>query len=149
MALDIHDQVIATQRVAKQARKRTRKRALKTLETARALDLHEPAEAAKAAAKRAARRTGKRAAAASGRAAARTSSRTGRRMLRGVVLAVAAGAAVAVAVAVARKIRSTPVPQLSEPGYHSTVSESDAETESALSGETPATATSSGAPPSG
>ena len=108
MRIDVHEPVAAGQQVAKRARRR----ALETVEAARAVDLHVPAEAARSAAKRTAKRAAKQAKVAADRATRRKPKRAPKRVLRVVVVAVAAGAVVAVAVGVARRMRTPPSPSV-------------------------------------
>lgn len=104
MRIDVHEPVAAGQQVAKRARKR----AAEGVEAARSVDLHVPAEAAKAVAKRTAKRAAKQATAAANRAARRKTKRASKRVLRTVVIAVVAGGVIAVAVSYARRRRETP-----------------------------------------
>ncbi len=107
MRIDVHEPVAAGRRAAKHARKQ----AVKTVDAARAVDLHVPAEAARTVAKRAAKRTAKQARVAADRAARRQTKHRSKHGLRLIVAAVATGAAVALAVSLARRIRAeSPLP---------------------------------------
>jgi hypothetical protein len=112
MSIDLHDPVSAGQHAAKQARRR----ALETVEAARDIDLHGPAQAAKKVAKRTAKRAAREAAAAAKRASRRKAKRASRRVVRVIVVAVVAGAAVGVVVAVAQRRRDAASPSPADVG---------------------------------
>jgi hypothetical protein len=99
MSIDLHDPVSVGHEVADRARKR----AGKTVEAARDVDLHAPAQAAKKVAKRAAKEAGKRAARGAARAGRTKAKRGSRRALRVVILAVVLGAGAGIAVSVIRR----------------------------------------------
>ncbi len=104
MSIDLHDPSVATRKAAKRARKR----AVATVDAARAVDLHVPAEAAKTVARRAARKAAKRATVAANHAARRPAKRTGHRLTRVVLGLLAVGGLVGVAVVLSRRMRATP-----------------------------------------
>jgi hypothetical protein len=106
MALDFQDQVSATRSATRTAAKRARKQAHQTVDAARAVGLHEPAQVAKSTATRAA----KRAAKATARAAGRKSKRAASRRLRVIVIAVVAGGMLALALAAFRRARAVSSP---------------------------------------
>lgn len=106
MSIDLHDSVSAGHHAAKRARRL----ALDTVEAARDVDLHVPAEAAKKVAKRTAKRAAREATAAANRASHRKPKGGSRRIRRVVVVAVLAGAVVGIAVAVAQRKRGAPSP---------------------------------------
>jgi hypothetical protein len=111
MIIDVHEPVAATQHAAKHARRL----ALDTVDAARGVDLHGPAQAAKAAAKgtakRAAKKAAKRASVVAGRKAKRQAKRSAGKLLRRVtVVALLAGAGVAVAVLVKRRMAEQAAP---------------------------------------
>jgi hypothetical protein len=108
MHLDLHDQVSATRSVTHAAAQRAHKTARGAADAAHAIDLHEPAHAAKAIAGRTAKKAAKGAAKATGRAAERRTRRAGRRGVRVVVIAVIAGGLLALGFAVFRRVRATP-----------------------------------------
>ena len=117
MSIDLHDQVSAGRHAAKQARRRaleTVEVARETVEAARDVDLHGPAQAAKKVAKRAAKRAAREAQAAAKRASRRKAKRASRRVVRVIVFAVVAGAVVGAALAVAQRRRDASSPHLSD-----------------------------------
>jgi hypothetical protein len=106
MTLDLHDQVSATRTATHAAAKRARETAHNTADVVHAIDLHEPAQAAKAVANRAAKKAAKQAAKATGRAAGRRSKRGGRG-LRMIAVAAIAGGLMALAFVAVRRMRAT------------------------------------------
>ena len=99
MSIDLHESAAAT----RQAAKRARKQAFRTVDVARSVDLHVPTEAAKHVARRAARQ----AAAVSQRPQDRKTKRGRDRLLRVAFGAIAAGAFVGVVVVMLRRMRAT------------------------------------------
>lgn len=105
MSIDVHDPAVATRKAARRARRR----AIETVETARAVDLQGTADTAKRTAKKIARRTAKRAAkearVAAERATRRQTKRAGRRVRRVALGALLVGALIAAAVVLVQRSR--------------------------------------------
>ncbi len=100
MSIHLHDPSVATRKAAKRARKR----AFATVDAARAVDLHVPAEAAKTVARRAA----KQATVAANHAARRPAKRAGRRLTRVAFGLLAVGGLVGLGVVLSRRMRVDP-----------------------------------------
>jgi hypothetical protein len=144
MALDFHDQVSATRTATHAAAGQARKKAHQTADVARAVDVHEPAQAAKAIANRAA----KQAAKVTARAAGRKPKRAARRGLRVILVAVVAGGLLALAFAAYRRMRATSSGTLtnssfdrSDPAGNREDAEPDARSETDANGAAPTATT--------
>jgi hypothetical protein len=101
MSIDVHDPVVATRKAARRARRR----AVKTVETARAVDLHDPADTARRVARRAAKRAAKEARVAAKRATRRQAKRARRRLRRVAFGALLIGATIGVIAVLVQRSR--------------------------------------------
>jgi hypothetical protein len=101
MSIDVHDPAVATRKAARRARRR----AIETVETARAVDLQGTADTAKKVARRTAKRAAKKARIAAERATRRQAKRAGRRVGRVALGALLVGALIAIAVVLIQRSR--------------------------------------------